>query len=72
MQTQVSIGMATQADVLKAQKNLQSIKSTQTETLSSLETLGQNLCMMTGWSYNAQPEIKEVPQQIWRLLTRLI
>ena len=58
-QTQASIGMATQADVLK---NLQSIKSTQTETLSSLETLRQNLCMMTGWSYNAQPEIKEVPQ----------
>lgn len=62
VQTQASIGMATQADVLKAQKNLQSIKSTQTETLSSLETLRQNLCMMTGWSYNAQPEIKEVPQ----------
>lgn len=61
-QTQASIRMATQADVLKAQKNLQSIKSTQTETLSSLETLRQNLCMMTGWSYNAQPEIKEVPQ----------
>lgn len=62
VQTQASIGMATQADVLKAQKNLQSIKSTQTETLSSLETLRQNLCMMTGWSYNAQQEIKEVPQ----------
>lgn len=62
VQTQASIGMATQADVLKAQKNLQSIKSTQTETLSSLETLRQNLCMMTGWSYNAQPKIKEVPQ----------
>ena len=61
-QTQASIGMATQADVLKAQKNLQSIKSTQTETLSSLETLRQNLCMMTGWSCDAQPEIKEVPQ----------
>ena len=61
-QTQASIGMATQADVLKAKKNLQSIKSTQTETLSSLETLRQNLCMMTGWSYDAQPEIKEVPQ----------
>lgn len=61
-QTQASIGMATQADVLKAQKNLQSIKSTQTETLSSLETLRQNLCMMTGWCYDAQPEIKEVPQ----------
>ncbi len=62
VQTQASIGMATQADVLKAQKNLQSIKATQTETLSSLETLRQNLCMMTGWSYDAQPEIKEVPQ----------
>lgn len=62
VQVQASIGMATQADVLKAQKNLQSIKSTQTETLSSLETLRQNLCMMTGWSYDAQPEIKEVPQ----------
>ena len=61
-QTQASIGMATQSDVLKAQKNLQSIKSTQTETLASLETLRQNLCMMTGWSYDAQPEIKEVPQ----------
>lgn len=36
-ETQASIGMATQADVLKAQKNLQSIQSTQTETLASLE-----------------------------------
>ena len=62
VQTQASIGMATQADVLKSQKNLQSIKATQTETLASLETLRQNLCMMTGWSYDAQPEIKEVPQ----------
>lgn len=61
-QTQASIGMATQADVLKAQKNLQSIKSTQTETMASLETLRQNLCMMTGWSYDAQPEIREVPE----------
>lgn len=60
-ETQASIGMATQADVLKAQKNLQSIQSTQTETLASLETLRQNLCMMTGWSYDAQPEIREVP-----------
>ncbi len=62
VQTQASIGMATQADVLKSQKNLQSIKATQIETLASLETLRQNLCMMTGWSYDAQPEIKEVPQ----------
>ena len=62
VQTQASIGMATQADVLKSQKNLQSIKATQTETLASLETLRQNLCMMTGWSYDAQPEIKEIPQ----------
>lgn len=58
---QKDLGMATQVDYLNAQKNLSSLKSTYSQTLASLETIRQNLCLMTGWKYNDQPEIKEMP-----------
>lgn len=58
---QKDLGMATQVDYLNAQKNLSSLRSTYSQTISSLETIRQNLCLMTGWKYNDQPEIKEMP-----------
>lgn len=56
-----SVGMATQADVLMARKNIQSLQSSYTQSLSSLASAKQKLCMMTGWQYDAQPEITGVP-----------
>lgn len=61
-QRQVQLGMATQADFLNAQKNLQSLESTYTQTQASLESLRQQLCLMTGWQYNDQPEIRSLPE----------
>ncbi|MEF9954711.1 MAG: TolC family protein [Clostridium sp.] len=60
-QTRASIGLATQADVLSAKKNIQSLQSTFTQSQSSLASVKQKLCMMTGWKYDAQPEIRSVP-----------
>ena len=60
-QTRASTGLATQADVLTAKKNIQSLQSTYTQTQSSVASLKQKLCMMTGWQYDAQPEIQGVP-----------
>lgn len=60
-QTRASQGMATQADVLMARKNIQSLQSSYTQSLSSLASVKQKLCMMTGWQYDAQPEITGVP-----------
>ena len=61
VERQLGLGMATQADLLNAQKSCRSLESTYTQTQASLETVRQQLCMMTGWKYNDQPEIREVP-----------
>lgn len=60
-QTKASQGMATQAEVLMAKKNIQSLQSTYTQSLSNLASMKQKLCMMTGWQYDAQPQITGVP-----------
>ena len=61
LERQVQQGLATQTDLLNARKNLQSLESTYTQTKATLETQRQNLCVMTGWSYDAQPEIQDLP-----------
>lgn len=58
---QVQLGMATQTDLLKAQQSLKSLQSTYTQTKASVESVRQQLCLMTGWSYDAQPEIRPMP-----------
>lgn len=60
-QTRAANGMATQADVLTAKKNIQSMQSTLTQSQSSLNSTRQKLCLMTGWQYDAQPDIKATP-----------
>ncbi len=61
VERQVGLGMATQVDLLNTQKSVQSLQSTYTQTQASLETIRQQLCMATGWKYNDQPEIREMP-----------
>lgn len=61
-QTKLTKGMATQADVLMAKKNVQSMQSTLTQSQSSLNSVRQKLCLMTGWQYDAQPDIKGTPE----------
>lgn len=61
IETKAQVGMATQVDILTSKKNLQSMQSTYTQSQASLESIRQQLCLMTGWKYNDQPEIREVP-----------
>lgn len=60
-ETRAGLGMATQADILNAKKNVQSLQSTYTQARSSADSIKQSLCMATGWEFNAEPDIREVP-----------
>lgn len=62
LERQVQLGMATQAELLNARQALQTVQSTFTQTQATLESLRQQLCMMTGWQYNDQPEIQDLPR----------
>lgn len=61
VQTQMSLGMATEADLLSAQKNVEQAVNGLAQIDAILLNLRQNLCLMTGWSYDAVPEIRTVP-----------
>ena len=54
--------MATQTDVLTALKRVQDQDNAILTAQKSQENVHRNLCLMLGWSADAQPEIKEVPQ----------
>lgn len=60
-QNQVTQGLATATDVLKAQNQLQSLESSLTSTEANIESLRQSLCVATGWQYNDQPDIQDLP-----------
>lgn len=59
--TQLQAGMATQNDVLAAQKDLLVAESSVIQVENGINTVRQTLCMMTGWSWDAQPEIQGIP-----------
>ncbi|MDD6072998.1 MAG: TolC family protein [Otoolea sp.] len=71
VERQVGLGMATQVDLLNTQKSVQSLQSTYTQTQASLETIRQQLCMATGWKYNDQPEIREMPAADQSLIAQM-
>ena len=58
---QQGIGMATEADVQSALKSLTSAQNGQKSLNDGLTTLKRNICVMTGWDYNADMEIAAVP-----------
>lgn len=60
-QTQLSLGMVTQQDLLTAQKNLDDMNNTIKSTEDSLKNAKSNLGQMTGWSVNSDPEIRTMP-----------
>ncbi len=60
--TQSSIGMATSVDVETALKSLQSAQGQQKALEDSMRTVRQNLCLMTGWSYNADIAVGDIPE----------
>ena len=54
-------GMATQADVLNAQQNLQSADAQIIAMENQIESTRQNLIITLGWAQNANPEIRPMP-----------
>lgn len=59
--TQKGLNMVTDTDVLNAKKNLDLAVSGLAKVDAGLINIRQNLCMMTGWSYDASPEIRPIP-----------
>ncbi len=60
-ETQRSVGMATDNDVLSAQQALLSAQNQISSLDSTLSSLRQNLYLMTGWNYDASAEVGTVP-----------
>lgn len=60
--TQFAIGMATATDVQAAEKSLQGAKAQQQALENSLNSLLHQMRMMTGWSYDADMVLGEVPE----------
>lgn len=60
--TQFAVGMATATDVQAAEKSLQGAMVQQQTLQDTLTTLLQQMRMMTGWSYDADMVLGEVPE----------
>ena len=59
---QAAAGMATQIDVLTAQKSVQDQDTAILAAHKNKENVHRNLCLMLGWDADAQPEILAVPE----------
>lgn len=59
---QMQAGMTTQVEVLAAQKDMLAAESNLMQIDSGISNLRQTLCMMTGWSWDANPEIGTIPE----------
>lgn len=60
--TQQGLGMATADDVAAAQESLLSARMQQQSTQTQSNQIKQNLCMLTGWEYDADVAIGSVPE----------
>lgn len=59
--TQQSLGMATATDVQAAEKALQSARGQLKILDDTMTNLRQQMCVMTGWSYDADMQLGDVP-----------
>ena len=59
VETQASLGMATENDVLTAREAVKKAGVISAE--SNIQSVKQNLQVMTGWAYNSEPEIAQMP-----------
>lgn len=54
-------GMAAQAELLSAKGAEESAQAAVQTNEKDTDALRRDLCVMTGWSYDAQPDIREIP-----------
>lgn len=60
--TQQGLNMVTEADVLNAKNTLAQAESSLAQADAGLLNLKQSLCMLTGWNYDASPDIHQIPE----------
>ena len=61
VETQASLGMATENDVLTAREAVKTAEAGVISAKSNIQSVKQNLQVMTGWAYNSEPEIAQMP-----------
>ena len=61
VETQASLGMATENDVLPAREAVKTAEAGVISAESNIQSVKQNLQVMTGWAYNSEPEIAQMP-----------
>lgn len=61
VERKAAIGMATQMEVLTAKSNIETMEMNILNTEKGIRSAKQSLCLATGWAYNANPEIRELP-----------
>lgn len=61
VETQASLGMATENDVLTAREAVKTAEAGGISAESNIQSVKQNLQVMTGWAYNSEPEIAQMP-----------
>ncbi len=57
----VQAGMEPQARLMEAQEAVQSAQASIQAGDQEMDTVRRELCLLTGWSYDASPEIREIP-----------
>lgn len=62
VQAQRNVGMATDTDVLNAQKNVQDQEASILSAQKSADNVHRQLCLMLGWQVDSQPEIRSLPE----------
>lgn len=55
-------GMVTEADVLTAQENISTMEANIESAQKSREQVKRNLCLLTGWSVDSDPDIRPLPE----------
>lgn len=60
-QTQAGLGMKTQEDILASQQTLKQAENGAAQFTMELQSIKQNLQLVTGWSHDAVPEIVPIP-----------
>ena len=61
VETQASLGMATENDVLTAREAVKTAEAGVISAERNIQSVKQHLQVMTGWAYNSEPEIAQMP-----------
>lgn len=61
MAVKMAGGMITQGELLASREKLEGAQAAVETNQKEMDALRRELCVMTGWSYDAQPEIGEIP-----------